>query len=112
MEDERGSRYPTGTREQNVDQVNRDYDAKVQSIRNNPYLSSAEKERAIRQLNNDRARRIKEINNGNEERRYEKRKDRDNDKRYERHDNGKHKGWEKGKGNKKKYKKHKEYDDD
>ncbi len=111
--DEQGSRYPNGTRDQQVDQVNREYDAKVQSIRNNPYLSSAEKERAIRQLNNDRTRRIKEINNRNEERRYEKRNDRDKDDKYERHDNGKHKGWEKGKGNQKKYKKHnRDYEDD
>jgi len=109
--DERGSRYPNGTREQSIDQVNREYDTKVQSIRNNSYLSSAEKERTIRQLNNDRARRIKEINGRNEGRRYENRNDRDNDDRYERHDNGKHKGWKKGKGNQKKYKKYDKDDD-
>lgn len=106
VEDERGSRYPnTTTREQSVDQVNREYDVKIQSIRNNPYLSSAEKERAIRQLNIDRARRIREVNSRNGDRRYEKRNDR-NDDSYEHSDNGKHKGWEKGKGNQKKYKKH------
>jgi len=113
VEDERGSRYPSGTREQQIDQVNRQYDTKIQSIRNNPYLSSSEKERAIRQLNNDRARRIKQINGRNEDRRHENRGDRDNDDSYERHDNGKHKGWKKGKGNQKKYKKHdRDYDDD
>jgi hypothetical protein len=112
VDEERGSRYPNGTREQQVDQVNREYDAKVQSIRNNPYLSSTEKERAIRQLNNDRTRRIKEINDrNNDRRRYENRSERDNDDRYERHDNGKHKGWKKGKGNQKKYKKHDRDDD-
>ena len=101
VDDPRESRYPNNTKEQRVDQVNREYDAKVQSIRNNPYLSTAEKERAIRQLNNDRVRRVKEINARNKNRRYENNGDR-NDDRYERHDNGKHKGWKKGKGNQKK----------
>ena len=111
--DERGSRYPNGTREQKVDQVNREYDTKVQSIRNNPYLSSAEKQRAIRQLNNDRAKRIKEINGRNDDRRrYENRRDRDDDDRYEQRNNGKHKDWKKGKGNQKKNKKHDRDDDD
>jgi hypothetical protein len=74
-----------------ADQVNRDYDAKINSIRNNRQLSGAEKERIIRDLNNDR------YNNGN---RYNKKKDRWNndDKRYK-SNNGNHYGWEKGKGN-------------
>ena len=92
--------YPTGSREAQIDQVNREYDAKIQSIRNNPYLSQAEKDRQIRQLENARARRIRQINeqyNGNN--------DDDNDRNYKygkkngKHDNGKHLGWEKGKGN-------------
>jgi hypothetical protein len=102
-----GSRdYPYGSsREAEIDRINRDYDQKIQSIRNNPYLSSAEKERTIRQLNNERERRIREINNGYE--------DRDRDRRYDddyrkdkknKSNNGKHKGWTKGKGNQKKYK--------
>ncbi len=108
--DERGTRYPNGSVEQRAEQVNRDYDAKIQSIRSNRYLSATEKERTIRQLNNDRVRRLKEIRNTNDDRNYEKGNRRDDD-RYERHDNGKHKGWEKGKGNKKKLKKYdRDYD--
>ncbi|HJW16219.1 MAG TPA: DUF1542 domain-containing protein [Flavisolibacter sp.] len=95
--------YPSGSSQGQIDQVNREYDSKIQSIRNNPYLSQAEKDRAIRQLENDRARRIRAINgqNGNYSRKNGKRHyDDDNDEQYEgRHDNGKHLGWEKGKGN-------------
>ncbi|HVE60848.1 MAG TPA: DUF1542 domain-containing protein [Chitinophagaceae bacterium] len=104
--DERGTRYPNSTREQRIYEINREYDAKVQSIRNNHYLSSAEKQRMIRQLNNDRARQIQEINNRYGDRRYENRRGKDYDDRYERGNNGKHKGWEKGKGNQKKYRKY------
>jgi hypothetical protein len=94
--------YPSGSRQAQIDQVNREYGSKIQSIRNNPYLSQAEKDRAIRQLENDRARRIREINgqSGNYSRKNGKRHNDDNDEQYEgRHDNGKHLGWEKGKGN-------------
>src|SRR5215203_4136209 len=48
VEDNGGTRYPNGTygtREQEIDRVNRDYDAKIYSIRNNRNLSAAEKER-------------------------------------------------------------------
>jgi hypothetical protein len=100
--------YPTnGSRQAQVDQVNRDYDAKIRSIRNNGQLSSAEKERIIRDLNNDRARVIRQINGRyDSDRRYEDRRD---DRRYDNDDdyknkkyksnNGNHYGWEKGKGN-------------
>jgi hypothetical protein len=95
--------YPSGSRQAQIDQVNREYDSKIQSIRNNPYLTQVEKDRAIRQLENDRARRIREINgqSGNYSRKKGKKYDNDdNDDQYEgRHDNGKHLGWEKGKGN-------------
>lgn len=86
------NRYPTysnggygSDRENRIDQINREYDAKIYSVRNNPYLSKKEKERTTRQLEKDRQKRLKEIN-------------REFDKaygRYEsnRHDNGKHKGW-------------------
>lgn len=108
--------YPSGSsRNQQVDQINREYDLKIQSVRNNPYLTPAEKERAIRQLNIDRARRIREVNGTygrNDDRRYKHGKHRghededddDNDE-YEHnhheghHDNGRHLGWEKGRGN-------------
>lgn len=97
--------YPSGNstgRQYQIDQINREYDNKIYSIRNNPHLSSAEKERAIRQLENDRQRRINAISRQykNDERRYD---DDDDDYRYERgdrRDNGKHKGWYKKNKNK------------
>jgi len=87
--------YPSGSREAQINQVNREYNAKIQSIRNNRYLTQAEKDRAIRQLESDRARKIREINN-----RYNS-NDRDNAYKYKKNkgNNGKHLGWEKGKGN-------------
>lgn len=95
------SRRTTDNRRYEIDQINREYSAKIQSIRNNRYLSNSEKDRAIRQLEQDRQRRINEIN-----RRYSGSYGRNNNNRYdryddrdERHDNGKHKGWYKGKGN-------------
>ncbi len=84
--------YPNGgygnDRQYQVDQINREYSAKIQSIENNPYLSRAEKERAIRQLERDRQLRIDEIS-----RQYNNRYERYDNARYDRHDNGKHKGW-------------------
>ncbi len=75
VDDNRNTRYPSGTygnRDEQINQVNRDYDYKIQSIRNNPTLTQAEKDRMIRQLNADRARRIKEINGRRNDRRYDK----------------------------------------
>ena len=87
--------YPTsGSRESRIDQINRDYDKKIQSIRNNPYLNNEEKQRMIRQLEKDRQSRIRQLGNYG---------DRDyNDDRYNnnRKDNGKHKGWYKKEKNK------------
>lgn len=99
--------YPSGSsRDAQVNQVHRAYDAKIHSIRNNRYLSEAEKQRTIRQLEQDRDRSIRQINNryDNDRKRYD---DDDYGKGY-RKNNGKHYGWEKGKGNQKKYKR---YDD-
>jgi len=85
--------------------VNREYDAKIWSIRNNRTLSQQEKDRMIRQLEQDRQRRIQQITrNGHYRYQTKGRKDRDDDDddRYERNgkgNNGKHLGWEKGKGN-------------
>jgi hypothetical protein len=92
-----GNNYPSGNnnRQYQIDQVNRDYDAKIQSIRNNPYLSYDEKNRAIRQLERDRQQRIAQINNA-----YNGRNDRYNDRPNQPHDNGKHKGWYKDKNKK------------
>lgn len=91
--------YPQGNnnRQYQIDQVNREYDSKIQSIRNNQYLSYDEKDRAIRQLERDRQARLQQIynnygngyGNGN-----------NNCNNNNRHDNGKHKGWyKKGKNN-------------
>jgi hypothetical protein len=115
------NRYPTTSRSR-TEQINREYDTKIRSIRNNPHLSSAEKERIIRGLNNERARRIREVNGDyrkyQDKRRYEDR--RYDDRRYDRRDddddykkykdkkhkgnNGNHYGWQKGKGNPHKHK--------
>jgi hypothetical protein len=84
------NRYPTSSRQAEVDQVNREYDRKIQSVRNNRYLSQAEKDRAIRQLENDLNRKIREINGEYNTTR--------KNKKYK-GNNGKHLGWEKGKGN-------------
>ena len=91
--------YPSGSREAQIDQVNREYDAKIYSIRNNNTLSQSEKERIIRQLEAERARKIRQINNSYDGR------DRDDDDDYKgkknkaKSNNGKHLGWEKGVGN-------------
>lgn len=103
--------YPSGSSQQaQIDQINRDYDAKIYSVQNNPYLSPAEKDRQIRQLNNERNRRIQQITqNGygsNNHRKYKKHHDDDDDddrgngRGYGKNNNpGKHLGWEKGRGN-------------
>lgn len=94
--------YPSGSRQAEIDRVNREYDAKIWSIRNNNTLSSEEKARMIRQLEQDKARRIRQIN-GNDRYSGKKGKKYDDDdnygKRYGKTNNGKHLGWEKGKGN-------------
>ncbi len=97
-------RYPggySGERQAQIDQINREYDNKIYSIRNNRHLSYEEKERMIRQLERDRQRRIAEVN-----RRYNDRNGEydDDDRyarndRYERNGNGKKRGWEIGRGN-------------
>ena len=97
--------YPTsGSRQGQADQVNREYDAKIRSIRNNGTLSESEKERMIRQLEKDRQKRLQQINhNGDYEySRNGKHHDDDDDDVYGKRgkgNNGKHLGWEKGKGN-------------
>jgi len=84
-----------------VAEVNREYDAKVQSIQNNRYLSRAEKDRAIRQLENDRNRRIREIRGTDTSRRYNDRTVSNKNRKVKKNksNNGNHYGWEKGKGN-------------
>jgi hypothetical protein len=98
--------YPgtNGSRQAQVDQINREYDAKIYSIRNNGTLTQSEKERMIRQLEKDRQQRINEISR-NSGKGYSKRGKNCDDDRYEsKSNNGKHKGWSQGKGNQKKFK--------
>ena len=107
---ENGTRtnYPSGSRSQQTEAVNREYDRKIESIRNNRTLSAAEKDRTIRQLNKDRAERLRRINSERDNDRYGERNERDRDdrnykmgKKYK-GNNGNHYGWQKGKGNAKK----------
>lgn len=104
--------YPSGTTSEQqvrIDQVNREYDAKIQSIRNNPTLTEEEKARAIAQLNKDRARKIREIrgesrtNTGKGKKGHSHENEDDdeheNDRAKSKGNNGNHYGWEKGKGN-------------
>jgi hypothetical protein len=94
--------YPSGSQSE-IDRLNREYDAKIWSIRNNNTLSSEEKARMIRQLEQDRDRRIRQINQnkdygyGKKGKKYDD--DNDHGKGYGKSNNGKHLGWEKGKGN-------------
>jgi hypothetical protein len=109
----KNTRYPSGsTTRSRTEQINREYDAKIRSIRSNPNLSAAEKERIIRDLNNERARRLREVNGDNrryedgkryEDRKYDRRDDDYDDKKFKnkksKGNNGNHYGWQKGKGN-------------
>ena len=96
--DETSTRYPTSstTREAEINDINRYYDSKIRTVRANPILSAAEKERRIRELEYERAQKIREINN----RYYGNNTSSKNKKGYGKNNNpGKHLGWEKGKGN-------------
>lgn len=100
--DETATRYPgSGTREAEINEINRRYDAKIQAVRANPILSAEQRERKIRELEYERAQAIREVNNryyGNDNT-YSKNKDKKG-KGYGKYNNpGKHLGWEKGKGN-------------
>ena len=92
--------YPgtySGDRQYQIDQINREYDNKIYSIRNNPNLNNQEKERVIRQLERDRQRRISEVSRNYDDRNGNYN---DNDRNGNRGDNGKHKGWYKKNKNK------------
>jgi hypothetical protein len=102
--DETSTRYPTSTsREAEISQINRRYDAKIQAVRANPILSAEAKERRIHELEYERAQKIREINNrysGSDDNTYSKNKNKGQGKGYGKNNNpGKHLGWEKGKGN-------------
>lgn len=107
--------YPYGSREEQIYKVNSEYDQRIQAVRNNPYLGTAEKNRTIRQLENERNRRMREINNqygnGNGNNRYNKKYSKknydDKEDSYEGDNNNRNGNrWYKGKRNKK------EHDDD
>jgi lipopolysaccharide export LptBFGC system permease protein LptF len=99
VNEENGTRYP-GSREAEIERVNREYETKIQSIRNNPTLSAEEKERMIRQLNKERVEKIRRINKSYKDRDDDNDDDYDKkDKKYGKNNNGKKLGWEKGVGN-------------
>ena len=89
--------YPNTSRERRIYEVNREYDAKIYSIRMNRTLSRREKDRIIRQFELERRRKIADINND-----YYRNNRYDNNgkksKKYKR-DNGNHYGWDRGRGN-------------
>ena len=90
------------SRQAQIDEVNRDYDAKIYSIRNNPTLTQAEKEEAIARLERDRARKIRAIRNAgsvDENDNYKDVKKKNKKAKKSKSNNGNHYGWEKGKGN-------------
>ena len=92
--------YPTvygGSREQRIYEINREYDAKIYSIRQNHTLSRYEKERIIRQLETERRQRLAQLNNSYRDRRYDN--DDCNDNKKAKRNKGNHYGWSKGKGN-------------
>jgi hypothetical protein len=95
--DETSTRYPASStsREAEINDINRYYDSKIKAVRANPILSAAEKERRIRDLEYERAQKIREINN----RYYGANRATKAGKKYGKTNNGKHLGWEKGKGN-------------
>lgn len=88
--------YPYGSNEANANRINREYDQKIRSIQNNGTLTAAEKERMIRQLEKDRQKKLHALNKENGKQKKDKKHDID-----DRKDNGKHKGWTKGKGHEK-----------
>jgi hypothetical protein len=102
-------RNTSGSREAEVDRINREYDYKIQSIRDNNALTREEKQRIITDLNREREKEIRRVNARSRDRDYDDRnddddrdKDDDRNKKNKKYksNRGKHKGWEKGKGNK------------
>lgn len=90
-------------------EINREYDRKIREVRNNPDLTRAEKERIIKRMEQERRDRLRKINSRDRDYDRDRDGDRDRDDRYGKNkkvkgNNGKHLGWEKGKGNQKKNK--------
>jgi hypothetical protein len=100
----RGSRYPETygkSRERRIYEINRAYDAKIYSIRQNRTLSRYEKDRIIRQLELERRRKLARLNDryDGDDNHYD---DRENDCKKggkSKRNNGNHYGWQKGNGN-------------
>jgi hypothetical protein len=95
------TRYPSSTSAEEAENIHREYDRKIDAVQRNPILSSSEKERRIRDLQNERDRKIGEINKRYEDgrkRKWENKNGYAKNKKYKK-DNGKHLGWEKGVGN-------------
>ncbi len=84
------------SRQAEINRINREYEIKINSIRNNSTLTQKEKQRMIAQLQKDRAAKIRQINSRNNS-------DFDKNKNKKKHKakakNGKKLGWEKGVGN-------------
>ena len=104
--DSRRSDGSVSSRRAEIDAVNRDYDQRIQRVRNNPLLSANEKQRRIRSLEEERRQRIREINNYYGRNRDDRQWEDDDDNRNRRHQHKKYKGqrgnkygWEKGRGN-------------
>ena len=90
-------------------EINREYDRKIREVRNNPDLTRAEKERIIKRMEQERRDRLRKINSRDRDYDRDRDRNRDRDDRYGKNkkvkgNNGKHLGWEKGKGNQKKNK--------
>lgn len=93
--------YSSTERQAKIDAINRDYDAKIQSIRNNPNLTAEEKQRIIDRLEKERAKKIKEVNKDYKDKDRDDDDGDDDDKKDKKvkGNNGKKLGWEKGVGN-------------
>ena len=53
--------YTTRERDAQIERIRRDYDWRIQSVRNDRYLRKAEKKREVRLLENERDTRIREL---------------------------------------------------
>ena len=85
-------------------EINREYDRKIRQVRNNPDLTRAEKERIIKRMEQERRDRLRKINSRDRDRDYDRDRDRYGKNKKVKGNNGKHRGWEKGKGNQRKNK--------
>ena len=99
-DDDRDARYPSGSREAETDRINREYDYKIQTIRNNNALSAEEKRRMIDYLNKEREKELRKVRKDDKKYDDDDRDDRTKNDQEFKSNRGKHKGWQKGKGNK------------